>query len=343
MVRKFLFVGAINEGNIPEGGAIAKNQILVKKLKTQKEINLVCADTYLNNFKIFVGIKLIIQLIIFKNILFSISTKSLSLIAKFNFFIKRKNVIIFIVGGDADKTIEQDKSLIVFFENSRIVYAETHSLVSKLKNLSGKINAKYLPNFKPVLKIRTTFKLNSDKEIRLVFLSRISVDKGIFRALELLDFLNSNERSDQSFVLDIYGPFDLSENEKKKFDDKVRNTKGAIYRGVLDLRSKRGYEVLSGYHFFLFLTLHHGEGFPGVIIDALIAQVPIIASDWAYNREILPGGCLVVDLSYNHYFDLISDYIYKITQMCKTDYVNLLNLLGVEGQKYNIDEITLDI
>lgn len=343
MVRKFLFVGAINEGNIPEGGAIAKNQILVKKLKTQKEINLVCADTYLNNFKLFIGIKLIIQLIFFKNILFSISTESLSLIAKFNFFIKRKNVTIFIVGGDADKTIEQNKSVILFFETSRIVYAETHSLVSKLKNISGKINAKYLPNFKPVPQIRTTFKLNSDKEIRLVFLSRISVDKGIFRALELLDFLNSNERSDQSFILDIYGPIDLSENEKKVFDAKVRDTKGAIYKGVLDLRDKRGYEILSGYHFFLFLTLHPGEGFPGVLIDSLIAQVPIIASEWAYNREILPEDCFVVNLNYKHYFDLISEYIFKITQLSNTEYFNLLNHLSVEGQKYNIDEITLDI
>jgi len=37
----------------------------------------------------------------------------------------------------------------------------------------------------------------------------------------------------------------------------------------------------------LFPTFWVGEGFPGIIIDAYIAGLPIIASDWNLNGEII--------------------------------------------------------
>jgi glycosyltransferase involved in cell wall biosynthesis len=33
-----------------------------------------------------------------------------------------------------------------------------------------------------------------------------------------------------------------------------------------------------------------GEGFPGVILDAYIAGLPVIASDWNMNTEIVEEG-----------------------------------------------------
>ena len=33
-----------------------------------------------------------------------------------------------------------------------------------------------------------------------------------------------------------------------------------------------------------------GEGFPGVIIDAFISGLPVIASDWNLNSEIIEDG-----------------------------------------------------
>jgi glycosyltransferase involved in cell wall biosynthesis len=37
----------------------------------------------------------------------------------------------------------------------------------------------------------------------------------------------------------------------------------------------------------LFPTYWQGEGFPGAIIDAFVSGVPVIASDWNMNREII--------------------------------------------------------
>ena len=35
---------------------------------------------------------------------------------------------------------------------------------------------------------------------------------------------------------------------------------------------------------------YQGEGFAGSLIDAMAAGLPIIASDWKYNREIVKNG-----------------------------------------------------
>ena len=40
----------------------------------------------------------------------------------------------------------------------------------------------------------------------------------------------------------------------------------------------------------LFPTFHPSEGIAGVIIDAYIAGLPVIASDWAHNPESVQDG-----------------------------------------------------
>ena len=40
----------------------------------------------------------------------------------------------------------------------------------------------------------------------------------------------------------------------------------------------------------MFPTYWHGEGFPGVIIDACITGLPVTASDWNMNSELIKNG-----------------------------------------------------
>ena len=60
--------------------------------------------------------------------------------------------------------------------------------------------------------------------------------------------------------------------------------------GYLDLKQTGNYDLLSSYHVMLFPTYWKGEGFPGVLIDAFISGLPVIATDWAYNKEIVNHG-----------------------------------------------------
>ena len=49
-------------------------------------------------------------------------------------------------------------------------------------------------------------------------------------------------------------------------------------------------DVLKRYFALLFPTFYEGEGFAGTAIDAFAAGIPVIASDWKYNSEIIQDG-----------------------------------------------------
>lgn len=62
------------------------------------------------------------------------------------------------------------------------------------------------------------------------------------------------------------------------------------YKGFIDLRKSENYNLLAQYDVMLFPTYWPGEGFPGILIDAFIAGLPVIASDWHLNKDIISNG-----------------------------------------------------
>ena len=60
------------------------------------------------------------------------------------------------------------------------------------------------------------------------------------------------------------------------------------YKGMVPFNQST--EVLKNYDALLFPTYYEGEGFAGTIIDAFAAGLPVIASDWKYNSEIIKQG-----------------------------------------------------
>ena len=89
------------------------------------------------------------------------------------------------------------------------------------------------------------------------------------------------------FALDIYGQVDSAQIEwfdelQSKFPSYIR------YAGLVPF--DKSVDVLKEYFALLFPTYYEGEGFAGTLIDAFSAGVPVIASDWKYNTEIVNGN-----------------------------------------------------
>ena len=87
------------------------------------------------------------------------------------------------------------------------------------------------------------------------------------------------------FSVDYYGI--ISPEIKERFLNELEQVPNARYPGFLNLKEETNYNVLAGYDAMLFPTMHLTEGFPGVVADAAIAGVPMIASDWNYAEELL--------------------------------------------------------
>ena len=170
---------------------------------------------------------------------------------------------------------------------------------------AGVTNARFVSNFKPIAYYpdlekalqkrnlkpeswRSALPLGSSKNlkprIRFVFLSRIMPEKGCDYIIEAARLLNEKGYAN-SFTIDFYGKVDAG--YKESFERGVEAIDNISYHGLLNLKSKEGYDELATYHAMLFPTYWRGEGLAGVFIDAFIAGLPVLASDWAHNAEAI--------------------------------------------------------
>ncbi len=122
--------------------------------------------------------------------------------------------------------------------------------------------------------------------LRLVFLSRVTPDKGVALAVEAVRRLN-RRAGRLAMTLEIFGP--LLPKHKAWFDDMgIDDDEATTYRGPLE--PDRVIDTLRAFDALLFPTWYSGEGFPGVVVEAYAAGIPVIASDWQDNPEVVADG-----------------------------------------------------
>ncbi len=276
---KQLFIGGINRGNQPRGGEEYKNQLLIKKIENSTIID---THSWLQNPVVWV--KLIFNLFFkrWDNILFSTSSLSMFRLLRIIHILKPsilKKITYLVIGGYFPEAIRVKRYKWEYYEKLKNVIVEGEILKLDLLNHTELKNVKVIPNFKdfPVLE-----KLQDEPKscFSFVYIGRVSKSKGIKEVIEAAKEL---QKAGLEFSIDLFGQleedFDYSETVIE-------------YKGFLDFqeRGKESYEIISNYHCMLFPTYWQGEGFPGVIIDAFIAGLPVIASDWNMNKELIEDG-----------------------------------------------------
>jgi glycosyltransferase involved in cell wall biosynthesis len=188
-----------------------------------------------------------------------------------------------VIGGWLPELLESNSKLRKQICNFDGVYVETQIMAQKLRKL-GLNNVRYLPNFKRLAILEENSLVYPKKQpYRLCTFSRVMKEKGIEDAIEAVRFVNTHLNK-EAFVLDIYGQIeDGYEEEFKKlqktFPEYVK------YKGVVDFN--QSVDVLKNYFSLLFPTYYQGEGFAGTILDAFASGVPVIATDWKYNSEVI--------------------------------------------------------
>ena len=157
-------------------------------------------------------------------------------------------------------------------------------------------------------------------------------DKGIETAINAVK--QANELLGYTaYSLDIYGQIDSLqtewfENLKKVFPSYIR------YGGVIAY--EKSVEVLKQYFALLFPTYYEGEGFAGTIIDAIASGVPVIASNWKYNSEIVNKNVGFI-YSVNELEELVG--MLKDIAANPTLLLNKKKYCLIEAEKYKIDNV----
>lgn len=118
---------------------------------------------------------------------------------------------------------------------------------------------------------------------RFCTFSRVIPEKGIaeaVRAVAAARWLHPTA----NLTLDVWGPVEPS--YAAEFKELVgRNEDFVFYRGTAPFDNS--VEALADQDVLLFPTCWASEGFPGTIVDAFSAGLPVVASDWNSNGEVV--------------------------------------------------------
>lgn len=282
-----LFVGAINICNSPKGGEEYKNQLILEKLSQLHLFQLKVFDTYAWKRKPLLGVKLFFYLVFknFDSVVISASSASTFSLLKLIYFLKPsvlEKTHYLVIGGYFPEGIRSKRYDWKIYRNLKSVVVEGQILKNQLLTCSGLKNIQVIPNFK---KFNFSFltEEKGDKLFKFIYIGRISNSKGINEIIEASNII-ARGYPNLDFQVDLFGPME----ENCEFPE----TWPFAYKGYLDIMNKpeESYNALSEYSCMLFPTYWMGEGFPGVIIDAYIAGLPVIATDWNMNKEVVEEG-----------------------------------------------------
>ncbi len=188
-----------------------------------------------------------------------------------------------LIGSNLSKYIEKYPEFQKYINSFQVNWVETGSIVKALEEV-GVTNAEVIPNFKR-LNVAEEASLATEfaPPFRFCTFSRVMKEKGIEDAIETVEAINA-EAGKTICQLDIYGKIDAGYTQR--FEEVMGKVTPAVqYRGVVPF--DKSVEAIKDYYALLFPTYWSGEGFAGTIVDALSAGLPVIATDWNCNGEIV--------------------------------------------------------
>lgn len=156
-------------------------------------------------------------------------------------------------------------------KNSNQNFFETKYLVKYFQKFNS--NTYWFPN---VRQRNEEIKINTFNK-KFVFISQLYKTKGVDEILEVSNVL------DYTYTVDLYGPL-KDEYTQKYFDEFKANYKGS-------LKPDEVLKTLSNYDVLILASYYPGEGYPGVIIEALSLGKPVIVTDLESIKEMVNESC----------------------------------------------------
>ena len=289
MRNTLVFIGPIGLGAIPKAGDSMKNQLFLERF-LQVFNKVITVDTMSWKKRPWIMVRLVLVLLFHRKAKVIISANPGSADTLIGFIKKMRlpNVCFYwVVGGSFHKMIKEGRFKASNYTFLKGIFVQGQSMADSLVE-SGLNNSIYVPNSKLITHYGEK-PSKKDEKTHFVFLSRIEEYKGCTDIIKSVDALNQMGYKGK-FDVAFYGK-DLSDvTYAKKFNDMVSAHNEVEFKGLLNLRDTRNYDELAQYDVMLFPTYWHGEGFPGIVIDAYIASLPIIASDWNLNKDVIEDG-----------------------------------------------------
>ena len=280
---KILVIGPRFNKKYPDitGGAIVLFEELINQFD-KNNINYICIDTSKKQYNnlLFAYLSVTFQILLKHRGCSHISLHSsrnyiifgpvVILIGKL--FNKKTSLRKF--GGEAAENYKKShgikKSILkIIFSNIGTLFFETKYLVDFFTTINKETF--WFPNVRNRV-LQPTLPRGFYK--RFVFISTVRNEKGIDEILQASKLLGKN------YTIDIYGPI-----FEKKYTNEYFKNFNVSYNGVL--LANQVAQKLNEYDVLLLPTYYHGEGYPGIIIEAYSLGIPNITTTLQGIKEIV--------------------------------------------------------
>lgn len=286
---KLLLIGPRTNKKDPfkTGGIIILFEDLLSQC-SKHNIDFLSIDTNKANYP---NIFLALLSIYFKIFLLSFRASHISLHGTANDYVYIAPFVVF-----WSKLLRKKSSLRKFAGNFNHYYAQAGLIKKKVieyvltNNDFNFFETKYLVNFFKTFNPNTFWfpnvreKNNTVRtklfEKRFVFISQLYETKGVDEILQVSNLLP------EGYIIDLYGPI----KDEKYNNSHYFQPYKATYRGAL--ASSEVKNTLAGYD-VLILASHYypGEGYPGIVIEALSIGKPVIVTNLESIREMVDEQC----------------------------------------------------
>lgn len=283
----------------PLGGTTVSLKILLDELRTNPRVNVQVVDT--SSSRLVRGPRsLLCTMRVVRDIIrrcrhcdvmtLHVSTSPIPYFGAFLLLLSRMARVPLVIrkfGGNDYRTLPPIKLQLARFvlRHADLYLAQTQKLVCGAQ-ADGITRTRWYPTSRPMPDSLAHTEPHPGSCSRYVFVGQIRYSKGIREVVE------AAERFTGGVSVDVYGPlgFDVPAST-------FSSLRRVRYCGVV--QPSEVPEVLSRYDALLLPTYHSGEGYPGVVLEAYGAGLPIICTQWMALPEIVDSstGILVAPRS----------------------------------------------
>lgn len=195
----------------------------------------------------------------------------------------RCKIHYYVVGGWLHEYLDRNEKAAEELRKLDAIYVEIPAMLRELEE-RGFHNGVLLNKFRRITPASLEdLDMNPQAPYRLCYFSRVMKEKGVEECIDAVKMANQ-QVGFEKFTLDIYGS--INESYRETFANLEKQFPPYIhYGGIVDFREST--QVLKNYFAMLFPTYYASEGYPNTIVDAFAAGLPVVATRWNYNADII--------------------------------------------------------